>query len=261
MCPLSGTGGSLAGARGPVIDCLRVCGETRLSGNASEACKHRSAGWDEPSHFAGLCNECNRGLSCQGAFILKGDISPPVSCRLYWNLQVMWSTCMCISCAAIISAYLADKSRYLCMCLPIFHSSQKPFSCRLDVKDVRSHRIITSWTSYPAGYSKKCKFRKHPFWLFFYCVWASPVSVLLSIYPQILRLCFSCSALCVIQRLFWIEGDLTIWLFINISSAPLAHWMHFMFISSNTYTLTHTTACMSDVVATEKKLSSLVYTN
>lgn len=130
MCPLSGTGGSLAGARGPVIDCLRVCGETRLSGNASEACKHRSAGWDEPSHFAGLCNECNRGLSCQGAFILKGDISPPVSCRLYRNLQVVWSTCMCISCAAIRSAYLADKSRYLCMCLPIFHSSQKPFPCR-----------------------------------------------------------------------------------------------------------------------------------
>lgn len=61
------------------------------------------------------------------------------------NLQVVWSTCMCISCAAIRSVYLADKSRYLCMRLPIFHSSQKPFPCRLDVKDARSHRNITSW--------------------------------------------------------------------------------------------------------------------
>lgn len=66
------------------------------------------------------------------------------------NLQVVWSTCMCISCAAIRSVYLADKSRCICMHLPIFHSSQKPFPCRLDVKDARSHRTITSWCLKPA---------------------------------------------------------------------------------------------------------------
>lgn len=53
---VSGTGGGLAGACGLWLIVSESPWKTCVFGNASVVCKHGSAGWDGPLHYAAPCN-------------------------------------------------------------------------------------------------------------------------------------------------------------------------------------------------------------